>query len=334
MKATSETISIKEHDIVSSASMGISIFPDDGDNTDMLMRNADSAMYHAKESGRHKYHFYTRELTTIAYDRVILESDLNRAVENGQIVVYYQPQISLDTNKIVAVEALVRWEHPDLGLLLPKQFLHIAEQSRLINKIGEHVLSIACQQMVAWKQQSIPLDTVAVNITSNQIHHSNLVDTVKTILLQTGCKAQWLELEITEDFIIKKTKQAIATLQELRELGISLAIDDFGTGYSSLSYLKQLPVNKLKIDRSFVRDINNDMEDAALVQAIIAMGTSLQLKLVAEGVEDSSHEIFLAAQGCHLAQGYYYSKPIPAEDIEKMLIDTDKKQRKNIKLIS
>ena len=334
MKATSQMITINNHDLSISASIGVSIYPDDGKNSELLMRNADAAMYHVKENGRHKYHFYTRDLTTTAYDHVILETDLKRAIANKQLLVYYQPQVSLKTKKIVGVEALVRWKHPDLGLLPPKQFLYIAEKTNLINDIGKSVLTTACQQMVKWKQQGLPIETMAVNVAGNQIHHSDLVGNVKAVLQQTGCKTEWLELEITEDFILKKTNQAISTLQELRDLGISLAIDDFGTGYSSLSYLKQLPVNKLKIDRSFVRDISNDMEDAALVQAIIAMGKSLSLKLIAEGVEHGSHEIFLAAHGCEYAQGFYYSKPVPAEDIEKMLVDKDELRRKNIKLVS
>jgi len=334
MKVTSQTISIENHDLSTSASIGISIFPDDGKNAEQLMRNADAAMYHVKENGRHKYHFYTRDLTATAYDRVILETDLKRAIAADQILVYYQPQLSLETKKVVGVEALVRWKHPDLGILPPKQFLYIAEKSGLIKKIGEHVLTTACQQIVRWKEQGLPIETVAVNIAGEQIHHTDLAEKVKIILQRTNCKTEWLELEITEDFIIKKTKQAISTLQKLRDLGISLAIDDFGTGYSSLSYLKQLPINKLKIDRSFVSEINNDTEDATLVQAIIAMGKSLNLKLVAEGVELSSHEIFLIAHGCELAQGFYYSKPVPAEEIEKMYLDKDKERRKNIKLIS
>lgn len=334
MKVSSQTISVQGHDLSTSASIGISIYPDDGKKPEQLMRNADAAMYHVKENGRHKYHFYTRDLTDSAYDRVILETDLKRAIAADQILVYYQPQISLETKKVVGVEALVRWNHPDLGLLPPKQFLSIAEKSGLINDIGEHVLITACQQIVKWKQQGLPIETVAVNIAGDQIHHGDLVEKVKLILKRTECKTEWLELEITEDFIIKKTKKAIATLQRLRDLNISLAIDDFGTGYSSLSYLKQLPVNKLKIDRSFVRDINNDMDDATLVQAIIAMGKSLNLKLVAEGVELNSHEIFLSAHGCEYAQGYYYSQPVPADEIEEMYRDKDKERRKNIKLIS
>ncbi|MBE9564816.1 MAG: EAL domain-containing protein [Proteobacteria bacterium] len=334
MKVTSQTVMINNHELSTSASIGISIFPDDGKNTEQLMRNADAAMYHVKENGSHKYHFYTRDLTATAYDRVILETDLKRAIVTDQILVHYQPQVSLITKKIVGVEALVRWQHPDLGILPPKQFLHIAEKAGMMSSIGTIVLTTACKQMVKWKQQGLPIETVAVNIAGEQIHHSDLVATVKSVLEETGCKTEWLELEITEDFIIKKTKKSISTLQKLRDLGISLAIDDFGTGYSSLSYLKQLPINKLKIDRSFVSDINEDKDDATLVQAIIAMGKSLNLRLIAEGVEQVSHETFLIDHGCDYAQGYLYSKPVPAEAIENMLIDKDEQRRKNIKLIS
>lgn len=331
MKVTAEAIVIDEHELSTSASIGISIYPDDGINAEQLMRNADAAMYYVKENGRHKYHFYTRELTTTVYDRVTLETDLKKALGTDQILVYYQPQISLKTKKITGVEALVRWQHPELGLLQPKQFLAIAEQCDLINTIGETVLSIACKQIVKWKNMGLPIETVAVNIAGNQIHHSKLVEIVDNILQQTKCKTEWLELEITEDFILKKTQQAISTLQQLRDLGVSLAIDDFGTGYSSLSYLKQLPINKIKIDRSFVRDLSNDMADAALVQAIISMGKKLQLKLIAEGVENGSHEIFLAAHNCDYAQGHYYSKPLPADEIEKLFTTNSDGSISNIK---
>jgi len=331
MKVTAEAIVIDEHELSTSASIGISIYPDDGINAEQLMRNADAAMYYVKENGRHKYHFYTRELTTTAYDRVTLETDLKKALGTDQILVYYQPQISLKTKKITGVEALVRWQHPELGLLQPKQFLAVAEQCDLINTIGETVLAIACKQIVKWKNLGLPIETVAVNIAGSQIHHSKLVEIVDNILQQTKCKTEWLELEITEDFILKKTQQAISTLQQLRDLGVSLAIDDFGTGYSSLSYLKQLPINKIKIDRSFVRDLSNDMADAALVQAIIAMGKKLQLKLIAEGVENGSHEIFLAAHNCDYAQGHYYSKPLPADEIEKLFTTNSDGSNSNIK---
>jgi len=334
MQVTSQTVSVNDHDLSTSASIGISIFPDDGSNAEQLMRNADAAMYHVKENGRHKYHFYTRDLTTTAYDHIILETDLKRAIAGDQIVVYYQPQVSLKTKKVVGVEALVRWNHPDLGILPPAQFLPIAGKTGVMTQIGEYVLTTACEQIVKWKKQGLPIETVAVNIAGDQLHNGDLVEKVKITLQRTNCDTSWLELEITEDFIIKKTRKAITTLNQLRDLGISLAIDDFGTGYSSLSYLKQLPVNKLKIDRSFISDLNSDMEDATLVQAIIAMGKSLNLELIAEGVELDSHEIFLSEHGCEYAQGFYYSKPLPADEIEKLYRDKDKDRRKNIKLIS
>ena len=337
MKVTSQATTINNHELKTSASIGVSIYPDDGKNAEQLMRNADAAMYHVKENGRNKYHFYTRDLTSIAYDRVVIESDLKRAIENKEILVYYQPQVLLETNKIVGVEALVRWKHPKLGILPPKQFLHVAENTRLINDIGEIVLTDACQQIVKWKQQGLPIETVAVNLANNQIYHDDLATTVKAILQKTNCKAEWLELETTEDIIIKEAEQSISTLQKLHALGVSLAIDDFGTGYSSLSFLKQLPVNKLKIDRSFIRDVSDDEEDATLVLAIINMGKSLNLKLIAEGVEHNGHETFLRTHGCEYAQGYLYSGPVPAETIENMFVDKvdkDKARRNNIKLIS
>ena len=325
MKASSEIVSVKSHELSVSASVGVSIYPDDGKTPEQLLRNADAAMYHVKENGRNTFHFYTRELTTTAYDRVILENNLKQAIENHQILVYYQPQISLETNQITGVEALVRWQHPELGMLPPKQFLFIAEQTDLINDIGNVVLDIACKQITKWKRQNLPIETVAVNIAGSQIHDGDLVATMKKILRKNNCQAEWLELEISENFITEQSQQSISTLQQLHDTGISIAVDDFGTGYSSLSNLKQLPIDKLKIDRSFIRDINRDKDDVALIQSIIAMGKSLQLKLIAEGVEHRSHEIFLTANGCEYAQGYYYSKPVSADKIEEMLIEAGKK---------
>jgi len=328
MKVTEQTITIGNHELSTSASIGVSIYPDDGATPEQLLRNADAAMYHAKENGRHNYHFYTRELTSNAYDRVVLETDLKQAIARKQLLVYYQPQICLQTGKMVSVEALVRWNHHQLGIMSPGQFLNIAEQCGLINQISEEVLTQACEQIVRWKEKGLPIETVAVNIAGSQIHNSDLASTVSRILSKTHCKTAWLELEITEDFLIKKKQQSVRELQKLRALGISLAIDDFGTGYSSLSYLKQLPVNKLKIDQSFVRDINSNMEDATLVQAIIAMGKSLNLKLIAEGVEQKTHEAFLSEHGCEFAQGYYYSRPVPPEEIEARFPETAGKQHR------
>ena len=333
MAAISQTTTLRDHDLYTSASIGISLYPDDGDNTEDLLRNADAAMYRAKETGRHRYCFYTRELTTTAYDTVTLETDLRKAIDAGQFEVYYQPQISLGSEKVTGVEALLRWRHPELGLLTPDVFIPLAEQRGMMIELGEFVLRQACRQMRQWREQGLPTRSMAVNLSGSQIHDPALLEKVTRIIGETGCKTEWLEMEITEDFILRESKKALSTLEALRNLGISLAIDDFGTGYSSLSQLKQLPVNKLKIDRSFVRDINNDMENAALVQAIIAMGKSLGLQLIAEGVENSSHEIFLEAQGCDCVQGFYYSRPIPASEMATFL-QTFRKQRHNLKLYS
>lgn len=336
MRVSTETISINDHELNTSVSIGVSIYPDDGKTSEQLMRNADAAMYHVKKNGRNKYHFYTRELSSTAFDRTALETDLKHAIEAGQILVHYQPQVSLKTKTITGVEALVRWKHPDLGILPPKQFLFIAEQTDLINIIGETVLTTACKQIVEWKQQDLPIETVAVNISANQIHNSDLVVTIKNTLQQTNCRAEWLELDIAENLIIRKSDKLISAIQQLHDLGVSIAIDNFGTGSSSLSDLKQLPVNKLKIDQSFITNLNQDEDDATLVQTIIAMGKSLQLKLIAQGLEFRSHEAFLTKHGCEYAQGFYYSNPVAADKIKKMCIGADEheKSHNTIKLVN
>ncbi len=331
--ATSQTTTIRDHELYTSASIGISIYPDHGHTVEQLLRNADAAMYQAKETGRNRHQFYTSELTTTAYDRVILETDLRHAIEHNQFEVFYQPQINLTDGAIIGAEALIRWNHPTLGMLSPDQFLPIAEHCGMMNQLGEWVLKTACNQMASWKTQGYAIQTIAVNLSGSQIRHSDITQTVKRILKESRCRTEWLELEITEDFIIKETESSIDTLHDLKKLGISLAIDDFGTGYSSLNHLKRLPVNKLKIDRSFVCDIHHDMEDAALVQAIISMGQSLGLKLVAEGVESHSHEVFLQAHDCTIVQGYRYSRPVPAKEIQTFF-DEFKLQRNPIKLCS
>ncbi len=317
MKATSEPVPINEHRLTISASIGVSIYPDDGTTAEHLMRNADAAMYYVKENGRHKYHFYTRELTSPAYDRILLEADLKNSVSNNEIRVYYQPQLDLQSKKIVGVEALARWQHPQLGILRSKQFLHIAELSELIHQIGETVLTLACQQIAKWKQAGLAIETVAVNISSKQVHRGDLVELVKNTLQQTGCEPHWLELEIEQSLITEGSQQTITTLQQLRALGVSLVIDKADADLPPAKQLKKFPVNKLKIKRSIVRDIDDDMKDAAQVNKIISTGKKLQIKLVAEGVENSSHEIFLSAHGCDYVQGYYYFREVPGEQIEK-----------------
>jgi len=311
--------SINEHQLFTSASIGISMFPDDGDTPDELIKNADAAMYKAKDKGRHNYHFYTKELTASAYNRVMLETNLRHAIENNELTVFYQPQVSLHNRKVYGVEALVRWEHPELGLLAPGKFLQVAEDSGLIVPLGEWVLLTACHQMVQWNKEGLDINVIAVNLAEAQIRDPKLVSKVEEILRVSDCSCEKLELEITENFIMKETEHSINTLNALRDMGISLAIDDFGTGYSSLSYLKKLPVNKLKIDQSFVSDITIDEDDAAIIRAIIALGNSMNLDIIAEGIETEPQEAFLKENACLYGQGFLYAHPMPAEEINKFV---------------
>ncbi len=319
MSTLEEKFEIHNQALFVGTSIGISLFPQDGDSAEKLVANADAAMYRAKEQGRRNYQFYTHELTETAYDRVMLEGGLRNALEAQDLVLYYQPQISLADGRITGVEALIRWEHPELGLLPPGRFLQVAEDSGLIIHMGNWILQTACQQMSAWKKSGFRLERMAVNLSGRQIRDNSLVKTVEKTLQSTHCRAEWLELEITESFIMQETGHSMETLDSLRKLGTHLAIDDFGTGYSSLSYLKRLPVDKLKIDRSFVRDLVNDPNDAAITRAIIAMGKTLQLTITAEGIESMAQEVFLKEQGCDQGQGFRYGRPLAAADITHLL---------------
>ena len=319
MEILREPFDIHGHELSVGVSVGISLFPQDGDSAEVLLKNADAAMYRAKESGRNSYAFYTRELTSSAYDRMMLEGQLRRALERGELLLHYQPQVNLDSGDICALEALVRWQSSENELLPPSRFLPIAEESGLILPIGRWVLETACRQMATWKSRGVGLQRIAVNLSGKQIQQHDLAETVRDVLTESGCRAEWLELEITEGFIMGEAKQSIRTLDALRKLGVHLAIDDFGTGYSSLSYLKRLPVDKLKIDRSFIRDLAEDPNDAAIVSAIIAMGKGLQLEITAEGVETEVQAAFLKQRGCQQAQGFYYGKPAPAESTVDLL---------------
>lgn len=319
MEVSRETIDIQGHELSVGVSVGISLFPQDGASAEILLKNADAAMYRAKESGRNSYAFYTRELTSSAYDRMMLEGQLRRALERKELLLHYQPQINLESMRIHAMEALVRWHHPEQGLLPPSRFLPVAEESGLILPLGRWVLETACRQMAAWRSQGLELAQIAVNLSGKQIQQYDLAAEVRGVLQDSNCRPEWLELEITEDFIMGEAKHSIRALDALRKLGVQLAIDDFGTGYSSLSYLKRLPVNKLKIDRSFIRDLAEDPNDAAIVSAIIAMGKGLQLEIIAEGVEDKVQEQFLKQQGCQQAQGIYYGRPMVAASVSESL---------------
>ncbi|MCW8889837.1 MAG: EAL domain-containing protein [Sedimenticola sp.] len=316
-----EPFEVNNKAIFTGCSIGISLYPQDGETAATLLRNADAAMYRTKDEGRNSYNFYTQEMTATAYDRIILEGSLRRAIENDELAIYYQPQKRLATGQIVGLEALVRWIHPEMGVLPPGRFLPVAEASGLIVQLGEWVLKNACRQMVEWKQKGLPIEVIAVNLAGKQIRRNDLVEGIGRTLEATGCRPEWLELEVTEGFIMTETHDSIGALEQLRRMGIQLAIDDFGTGYSSLSYLKKLPIHRLKIDRSFVQDLEGNSDDAAIVRAIVSLGNSLQLDITAEGIETPYQEAFLTELGCELGQGYLYSQPLPREQIETLITE-------------
>ena len=310
---------VGEHTLHLTVSIGISIFPDDGADSATLIRNADAAMYRAKEIGRNDYHFYTAALTSRAFERLTMETALRRALEQGELVVYYQPKVDLKSGVIRGAEALIRWRHPEMGMVPPDRFIPVAEESGLIEPIGEWVLLSACRQMAAWLKAGYPLDHLAVNVSGRQFQRQGIVAALERVLADTGLDGRHVELEITESVIMEVGDDAANALAALRERGATIAIDDFGTGYSSLAYLKHLPVTKLKIDHSFVRDIPADANDVAITRAIVAMGQSLQLEVVAEGIETIEQMEFLRQLGCDEGQGYAFSRPVPAEDMERLL---------------
>jgi diguanylate cyclase (GGDEF)-like protein len=313
---------LDEHELFIKVSIGISLYPDDGEDAPTLLKNAGAALYRAKEQGGNNYQFYTTGINAKALKRLTLESSLRRALERSEFEVYYQPQIDINTMQVVGMEALVRWQHPELGLLPPAEFVPVAEDTGLLVLINEWVLQIACDQCSTWQENGLGPLSVAVNLSAHQFQQKSLPEAVARILRETGLSSQHLELELTESSIMKNTESAVKTLGELKEMGVSIAIDDFGTGYSSLGYLKRLPIDKLKIDRVFVRDVTTDPNDAALVMAIIALAHNLRLKVLAEGVETEEQLRFLHLLRCDEWQGYLYSAPLPAEVFKQLLIDS------------
>jgi len=310
LEALAQPYTLAGKELYVTASVGISLYPRDGKGADELVSNADAAMYQAKDEGRNGYHFYTPELTTAALQRVHLESDLRRALCRGELVVHYQPQVELGSGRLVGAEALVRWRHPEQGLIAPDRFVHLAEDTGLIIEVGEQVLRAACSQATEWIDGGVPIERVAVNVSAQQVQRSDFVATVRDVLADTGLPARRLELEVTESFIMGQAEAGIRVLHELREMGVRLAVDDFGTGYSSLGYLKRLPIHMLKIDRSFVGDLDGDTEDLAIAKAIIALGRTLGLAVIAEGVEHARQAGVLRAEGCHFGQGFLFGRPV------------------------
>lgn len=309
-------ITMIDREIRVSASMGIATYPHDGKDPDTLMSNADAAMYRAKAMGKNNFQFYTRELTKIAVERMELESNLFDALEHQQFVLHYQAQYNLDTRQLTGFEALIRWDHPKLGLLGPDKFIPVAEETGIIEQIGTWVIRQACQQASIWLAQGLAFHTLAVNVSSRQLLKGNLVTVIRDALQHFKLDACYLEVEITESSIMQEPQQAIEQLDQLRRLGVSLAIDDFGTGYSSLGQLRQIPFHHLKIDKSFIHDIGGSDSDTAITETIIAMGERMKLKVIAEGVETLEQERFLISQGCSEVQGFLYAKPKPASQIQ------------------
>lgn len=314
------------HALYLTPSIGISLYPQDGDDTDTLVRNADAAMYRAKERGRNAYEFYTEELTNSALERIQLEEHLRTALQNQELSLYYQPQICLRSGRIVGAEALMRWHHPELGNVPPSKFIPLAEETGLIFSLGEWSLHTACAQVRAWQEQGLSIDHVAVNLSALQVQRGKLTELVKKVLAETQLPAPCLELEITESVIMEDPLQAAEIFENLRQQGVTLAIDDFGTGYSSLAYLRRLPIYKLKIDQSFVQDITRDPHCETIARAVIALGKSLQLNIIAEGIEDTEQQRILQAENCDQAQGYLYSRPLPPAAFAALLQDKDKQR--------
>jgi diguanylate cyclase (GGDEF)-like protein/PAS domain S-box-containing protein len=317
----SQPIRLEHHELSISLSIGIGMYPADGEDFDTLLKKADTAMYHAKESGRNAFNFFTSQMNADATQTLMLRSGLARALERQEFVLHYQPQVDLETGRITGTEALLRWQHPELGLVPPNRFIGIAENSGLIVPIGEWVIQEACRQAAVWQETGLPQLTMAVNLSAIQFKRGNLVETVENALLAHRMPASLLELELTESILIQDTDNVLATVDRLKSMGIKLSIDDFGTGYSSLMYLHRLNVDKLKIDQSFVRDLNDDPDDAAIVQAVIQMAKSLKLRTIAEGVENPQQLEALRRQTCDEVQGYYLGRPMLADDFARHVAD-------------
>jgi len=303
-----------------SASIGISIFPQDGSNFDELIKNAETAMYKAKEIEQNNFQHYSPSMNATTFEHLTMEHQLHKALDQEEFIVYYQPIVDIPTHTIIGAEALVRWSHPDLGLVSPAEFIPIAEETGLIVPIGEHVMRKACEKAKEWQNKGFSDFQISVNLSARQFQQHDLIQKIEIILMITDLEPRFLELEITESVGMKNAAQTIKILNELKEKGIKISIDDFGTGYSSLNYLKKFPIHTLKIDQSFVRDIGEEQDDETIVSLIISMAHTLKLQVVAEGVETEKQLAFLKEQTCDRFQGYLFSKPIPGELFEKIFI--------------
>ena len=323
--AVSVPFLLGDEEVVVTPSIGISVFPYDGDDVEELVKNADTAMFHAKEKGRNNYQFYTNSMSATTFERLSMENALRRALERKEFQLYYQPKIELETNRAIGLEALLRWNHPDMGMVSPLDFIPLAEESGLIVPIGEWVLRTACEQMRYWQNSGMEPLRVAVNLSACQLRQAMLTQLVRRILDETGIAPRWLELELTESVIMDDIQNSSVVLRELKNMGVHISMDDFGTGYSSLSLLKRLPLDTLKIDQSFVRDITTDPDDAAIVDAIISLAHNLRHRVIAEGVESQEQLDYLRSRRCDEVQGFLYSKPQPADLIAPWISEFNKR---------
>jgi predicted signal transduction protein with EAL and GGDEF domain len=307
---------VAEHELFVTGSVGISLYPHDAADVNMLVRNADVAMYQAKARGRNNFCFYAPSMTGDGVERLRLEALLRRSIERGEIYLHYQPQVEIDSGRLIGAEALVRWQNAELGNVAPIRFIPLAEEMGFINQLGEWVLFEACRQMIRWQAQGFIVPKIAVNLSVRQFERGSVAGMVRQILAETGLEPHRLQLEVTES-VIMNTGDALVLINELHAIGVELAIDDFGTGYSSLAYLKQLPVQTLKIDRSFIQDISSDADDEAIAIAIIQLGKSMNLSVLAEGVENEQQVAFLLRHGCNRAQGYLFGHPVASEELQQ-----------------
>ncbi|TMG77681.1 MAG: EAL domain-containing protein [Betaproteobacteria bacterium] len=319
LAAIAQPISIGEREFNITCSIGASFYPQDGSDGETILKNADAAMYGAKELGRNTFQFYAKEIDAKINERLMLENSLRRAVEREEFLLQYQPQIHLNRGKITGAEALIRWQHPELGMVSPDKFIPLAEETGLIEPIGEWVLRTACAQNKAWQDARLPAITVSINLSARQFRHKGLAETIARALRETGLKAECLGLELTESLVMHNAAAGALMLGNLKQMGVKLSIDDFGTGYSSLSYLRRFPIDELKIDQSFVRDVMTDPDDAIIAKAIIALAHGLNLRVTAEGVETKEHIDFLQGRRCDQAQGFYFSKPLHSREFEELL---------------
>ena len=329
LDAASGQYAVAGHELAVTPSIGIAVYPADGEDAETLLKNADSAMYHAKSAGRNNYQFFTAAMNTRVREHLQMENSLRQALARGELSLHYQPQFNLESDRLCGCEALLRWHSPSLGQVPPDKFIPIAEDSGLIVPIGEWVLNEACRQAMAWREQGLPELTVAVNVSPVQFRHADLAEQVERALRDSGLPPQLLELELTESVLAENLEQVSATLERLRRLGVHLAMDDFGTGYSSLSYLKYFKLDTLKIDRSFISDLTNSDDYAALTIAIIGMAHSLGMSCIAEGIETASQQDFLRWHGCSIGQGYLFSRPLPPTAMAELLASRPKRGAAN-----